>query len=115
MLSAKALRRCEKAPLAAPALVFFKLRYAAASPLSRATIMDCSASANRLNEDSSSPSEALPSSVFFGMALKASIFFLASVTSCCTVRVFSAAPPASPAARCAAAMSARMVARSICV
>ncbi|MCY1552014.1 hypothetical protein D9M68_883850 [compost metagenome] len=46
MLSAKAPKRCENAPLAAPALVFFSVRYVAASPLSRADIMDCSASAN---------------------------------------------------------------------
>ncbi|SSW73864.1 hypothetical protein AVE30378_06211 [Achromobacter veterisilvae] len=77
--------------------------------------MDWSASANKLNDDRSSLSAALPTSVVFGIALKASIFFLASPTSCCTVRVFSAAPPESPALRCAAAMSARMVARSICV
>ncbi|MNL11558.1 hypothetical protein D3C87_1323980 [compost metagenome] len=105
----------KKSPLAAPALVFFRDRYVAESPLSSAAIMDCRASAKPLKEATSSPSEDLPSSVVFGMALKVSIFFLASVTSCCTVREFSAAPFVSPAARCAAAMSARIVARSICV
>ncbi|MNI58634.1 hypothetical protein D3C73_1137530 [compost metagenome] len=87
----------------------------AASPLSSAPIIDCSASAKPLNDEINAPSAALPVSVTFGTALKASIFFFASPISCCTVRALSAAPLASPAARCAAAMSARIVARSICV
>ncbi|MNX88251.1 hypothetical protein D3C86_1202140 [compost metagenome] len=95
--------------------MFFKDRYVAESPLSRADIMACRASAKPLKAEISSPSADLPISVVFGTALKVSIFFLASVTSCCTVREFSAAPFVSPAARWAAAMSARIVARSICV
>ncbi|MNW01989.1 hypothetical protein D3C71_1977100 [compost metagenome] len=83
--------------------------------MSSAPTIDCSASEKPLNDEISWASEALPISVNFGTALKASIFFLASPISCCTVRELSAAPVASPAARCAAAMSARTVARSICV
>ncbi|CAB3923986.1 Uncharacterised protein [Achromobacter ruhlandii] len=114
MVLANSVNCLENAPLAAAVLVFFRFRYSALSPRSNAPSIACRPSAKPLKEASNWPSAARPISVFFGIALKLSSFVLASASSCCTMRVFSAAPALSPAARCAAAISARMVARSIC-
>ena len=96
-------------------MLFFSFRYSAASPLFSAAIIASSDSAKLPKVEINSPSDFLASSVSFGIFLNASIFFFASAISSCTMREFSAAPAASPLARWAAAMSARMVARSICV
>ncbi|MNU10718.1 hypothetical protein D3C72_2580350 [compost metagenome] len=50
--------------------------------MSSAAIIDCTASVKLLKADTSAPSADLPKSVVFGMALNASMFFLASATSC---------------------------------